>query len=428
MPAFAGISEIRDTEVESVLYKLINPVATTSGLGDGRLKIHILNSSDFNAFVSTGEDVYLYTGLINTIKKPDELRAVIAHEIGHMQGGHYHILQNRMEKEMAGMVAMQVLGVAMMVAGGGSGANLGAGLMLGSQSISNQNMLSFSRDEERLADDAALNTMKKLKISYQSLIDVLTSSRDSNLMSENRMNAYNIGHPLVEERIRNIKLWADKNKYQSQNLSEKDNLNYARIRAKLAGYLLNDYSVQFMYPDSDKSIEACYAKSIMLMRNKSYDKALESASYLIAEYPDDPYFHELLGDIHYQMGDFSESISEYEKSIAELPKSVSPAQIQQSLALALIAKGGDENVNKAREYAKKILIYDKNAIMAYWILAKIYENQNNYGVHYYYMAEYYNLAADKKRAKKFAQKALENLDKNSPEYLKSRDLINLKNK
>lgn len=76
MPAMAA-SQISDTETERVLGTLIAPLATAADIPDGRLKIHIINDDDFNAFVMGGEDVYIYTGLLKQIKTPDALQAVV---------------------------------------------------------------------------------------------------------------------------------------------------------------------------------------------------------------------------------------------------------------------------------------------------------------------------------------------------------------
>ena len=69
LPAGA-VSLINDTETESVITDLIAPLASAADIPDGRLRVHIVDDNDFNAFVMGGEDVYVYTGLLKQIKSP----------------------------------------------------------------------------------------------------------------------------------------------------------------------------------------------------------------------------------------------------------------------------------------------------------------------------------------------------------------------
>ena len=131
MCAFVSLSSqaaslINDTEIESVLTKLVNPLATAAKIPNGRLKIHIVNDEQFNAFVMGGEDVYVYTGLLQQIKTPTAFQAVIAHELGHTLGGHMVQMSQRLAAEMKRTMLIQALGVGLMVAGGNP--TLGAGV------------------------------------------------------------------------------------------------------------------------------------------------------------------------------------------------------------------------------------------------------------------------------------------------------------
>ena len=152
-------SLINDTETEKLLMELVEPLGKAAGIPDNRLKIHIVNSNDFNAFVMGGEDIYVYTGLLTQIKSPNALQAVVAHEMGHTLGGHMAQMASRMDAELKRAMLIQALGVGLMVAGGNP--SLGAGVLAGSGGIAQQSMLAFTRDEERIADAPADN--RKIK-------------------------------------------------------------------------------------------------------------------------------------------------------------------------------------------------------------------------------------------------------------------------
>ena len=138
-----GASLIDDTEIESVITELVEPIAVAANISPSRLKIYIVNDDEFNAFVMGGEDVYIYTGLLTRVRSPNALRAVVAHELGHTIGGHTAQMSARMEAEMKRAMVIQALGVGLMVAGGNP--SMGAGVVAGASGIARQSMLSFSR-------------------------------------------------------------------------------------------------------------------------------------------------------------------------------------------------------------------------------------------------------------------------------------------
>ena len=177
MPAHA-LSVVNDTEVEKLLHKLITPVAVAADIPENRLKIHIVNDDSFNAFVTGGEDVFVYTGLLTRIKNPNALQAVVAHELGHMVGGHIAQMSARMDAEMKRAMVIQALGIGLVVAGGNP--SLGAGVLAGAGGIAKQSMLSFSRDEERIADELAVDLMVRANINPDGLIIVFEQINSHN--------------------------------------------------------------------------------------------------------------------------------------------------------------------------------------------------------------------------------------------------------
>ena len=163
-----GATLINDTEIEKEITNIIIPVARAADISDERLKLYIVNDDSFNAFVRGGEDVFIYTGLLKQIKNPNALRAVVAHELGHTIGGHMVQMSERMHDEMVRTLIIQTLGIGLMVAGGNPSA--GAGVMAGATGIAQQSMLAFSRDEERMADDMAVDLMVKANQNPNGLI------------------------------------------------------------------------------------------------------------------------------------------------------------------------------------------------------------------------------------------------------------------
>jgi len=411
VPAHA-LSVINDTEVEKLLHKLITPVAATANIPENRLKIHIVNDDDFNAFVNGGEDIFVYTGLLTRIKNPNALQAVVAHELGHMVGGHVAQMSARMEAEMTRTILIQALGVGLMVAGGNP--SLGAGVMAGAGGVAQQSLLSFSRDEERMADELAVDLLVKANINPNGLIQVFEQMQDLIGAAESKINKNKTNHPLTGERIKNTREKISKVKH-SGKYKEYPGAEYELVRAKLIGYLYNEKQILNIYPYRDTSNAAIYARTIGNMRGGALDAARMGIETLIKRDSKNPYYYELLGDIEYQLGHYDASVDAYESAL-KLDKNA--PQIQTALALVLSERQKPNDIERGIEMCKTSLLSEKSPL-TYWVLAKLYKD----GRSYWAMAEFYNMNGDKKKAKKFAKLAQKNLGSDEPEYIKAGDIL-----
>lgn len=409
---------INDTETERVLNNLVAPLAVAADIPSGRLKIHIVNDDDFNAFVRGGEDVYIYTGLLKQIKTPDALQSVIAHELGHTIGGHMAQLSARMDAEMTRTMLIQALGVGLMVAGGNP--SLGAGVLAGSSGVATQSMLAFSRDEERIADNLGIDLMIDAKLNPNGFITVFEQMDELTGAVEGRINPNRINHPLTRERLKNAREYIAQHApdYRASDTTTRDS-EYEMVRAKLIGYLDTNKRVLEKYPYSDKSDAAIYARAIANMRGGNLDGARMGTQTLISRHPNNGYFYELLGDIEYQFGHYDDSIVAYEKSLSLLD---SAPQIETALALVLTERKKPDDNARAIKLAKRAILTEPTPL-AYWVLARAYGEQD-VGRNAWAMAEYYAIGGDEKNMKKYAKIAQQNLKKNDPEYIKATDLLN----
>ena len=411
-----GATIINDTEIEKQITEIIKPIAVAAKIPENRLKVHIVSDNDFNAFVRGGEDVFIYTGLLKQIKNPNALRAVVAHELGHTIGGHMVQMSARIHDEMVRTMIIQALGVGLMVAGGNPTA--GMGVMAGASGIAQQSMLSFSRDEERMADDMAVDLMVKANQNPNGLITVFEQMRELHGAIESRVNPNRVNHPLTNERINNAKTKISKLKKLPATDATKtatENTNYEMVRAKLIGYLETDKNVITKYPYSNKNDAAIYARAIANMRGGDLKTAKTGTQTLIKRHPNNPYFYELLGDIEFQLGAYDDSVIAYEKSLS---LSKNAPQIETALALVLSERNKPNDNERARELCKRVIL-NEPAPLAYWILARVTTG----GESDWAMAEFYNMNGDKKNAKKYAKLAQKKSKKDSPEYIKSGDIL-----
>ena len=407
---------INDTEIESGIAKIVAPVAKVANIPTERLKIYIVRDDNFNAFVRGGEDIFVYTGLLKQIKSPNALRAVLAHELGHTIGGHMVQISERMQNEMMRTLIIQALGVGLMVAGGNPSA--GAGVMAGAAGIGQQSMLSFTRDEERMADDMAVELMVQANQDPNGLIEVFDQMRDLHGAFEDRINPNRINHPLTNERLNNTKTKIKNLKSVPKKSADeiaKENQDYEILRAKLIGYLDSDKTVLTHYPYKDKSDSAIYARAIANMQAGNLDTAKTGTQTLLKRHPKSPYFYELLGDIEYQYGHYDDSVDAYEQS---LKLSDNAPQIETALALVLSERNKPGDNEHAGELCRRVILTEPSPL-AYWILARV----SNGATSDWAMAEFYKMNGDNKNAKKYAKSAQKKAKKDSPEYIKSGDIL-----
>ncbi len=407
-------SLINDTEVESLLHQLIAPLATAADIPENRMKIHIVRDDDFNAFVMGGDDVYVYTGLLTQIKTPAAFQAVIAHELGHTIGGHMAQMSDRQSAEMRRAMMIQALGVGLMVAGGNP--SLGAGVMAGSGGVATQSMLAFSRDEERIADNMALDLLYRAELDPSGLVDVFTQMNEMTGAMESRINPNRINHPLTTERLNNVKSEIARrgNKIRPTKTTDA----YELMRAKLIGYLDTPARVGALYPNSDMSDAALYARAISRMGAGNLDAARVGTRTLISRHPENPYFYELLGDIEYQSGHFDDGVDAYKMA---LKYAKNAPQIQTALALVYTERKKPGDIDAAITLCKSAILASPTP-MAYWVLARAYGDDDGRGD--WARAEYYNMIGRDGDAKKFARRARGKLPASAPEYIKSGDILN----
>lgn len=414
-------SLINDTEIESVVQEIITPVVKAADISPSRMKIFIVNNDDFNAFVMSGEDIYIYTGLLTRITSPNALRAVVAHELGHMIGGHMAQMSAAMEAEMKRTMLIQALGIGLMVAGGNP--SLGAGVMAGATSVARQSILSFSRDEERIADDMGLNLMVRAGMNPNGFLDVFKQMSDMTSHIESKVNPNSINHPLTAERLKNVRdrLASTEIKNKKFNDDSTDIIKkYAMVRAKLIGYLDNLGRVKTLYPYSDKSDAAIYARAIANMRGGNLDSALVGTKTLISRLPNNPYLYELLGDIEYSYGHYDDSVDAYEHALKLRPQA---PQIETALAIVLAERNKNDDKARAIELCKRVILVDETPL-AYWTLARAYGADD--GRADWAMAEYYRMQKSSEKSREYAKRAKTRLQKNSPEYIKSDDILKQK--
>jgi len=427
-----GIPLIRDTEIENLLNDYARPIFRAAGLGTGRVSMRIVRSDVFNAFVVDGRNVYIHTGALSQADTPNQVIGVIAHEAGHIAGGHMAALRARIAKDQTRALLMQALGIGMMIAGGVAGGDAsrelgsaGQGVLVGGTEVVMRSMLAERRSQESAADQAGLKYLEATNQSGRGMLETFERFAQQEYLSDAHKDAFVRSHPVATDRLARLRDLVR----ASSSYNEKDapqlQLRHDLMRAKLAGYLERPSAVTNRYPMSDTSLPARYARAIARFfqgGQGSVQAAIAEVDLLIRERPDYPYFHELKGDLLMRSGQTQAAIAPLRQALRMVPES---SLIRVQLASALQGSGSDNTIVESVDLLRKSLIDDQNS-QAYRLLANAYGKQGKVPQADASVAQAYFLEGDLKQAQIFAKRAQKGLTPGTPEWIKADDIIKFK--
>jgi len=408
---------IRDAEIENTIHEFATPLLRAADLDETAFKIHLINDPTLNAFVTNGMNMFIHTGLLMNADGPDQIIGVMAHEMGHITGGHIALRSQQIEKTRQNLWLSYVMGAAAALASGNAQAY--SGVSLGVQTAMMENLMSFSRSEESQADQAGVEYMDKIGISSQGLLDFMKKLEGQELLVTDRQDPYLRSHPLTRDRIAFMENHVKTAGIKGKGVSPQWNTAYKRMRAKLYGFLENPGRTLKRYPEDDTDNAARYGRAIALYRFGSTKDALKLLDSLLKDAPKDPYYLELKGQILFESGDPDASIAPYRKSVKYAPDA---APIYLGLGRALIARGNDKDLAEAEKVMSAALRIEEGN-PSYWKQLAIAQGRaGKIADAAYAMAEYTYRTGQYAKAKFHAGKAIKELPKGSPKRLRAQDI------
>ncbi len=151
------LSFIRDAEIESTIRAYATPIFNVAGIDPTAVRVYLVNDRTLNAFVAGGLNLFINTGLLMRAEDAAQVIGVIAHESGHLSGGHLARQQDIMRGALAETILAMVLGGAAAAAGGNAGAAVPA--IAGALTIGERSILRYSREMESAADQAGVTAL-----------------------------------------------------------------------------------------------------------------------------------------------------------------------------------------------------------------------------------------------------------------------------
>lgn len=420
---------IRDAEIEGLLRLYSIPIFKAAGLNPSAVRVYIIKNDKINAFVAEGQRLFVHTGLLMRTRTPNELIGVLAHETGHIAGGHLARMGIELNKASVQSIIGTLVGMAAVVGGAAAGqtgaSQAGQGIVMGSQGFAQRGILAYQRDMEASADNAALKFLKATGQSPKGMLTLFQLLANESLAATADADPYLLSHPMPLERIRNLELAAKASPFFDTLDSPQLMLRHQLMQAKLAGFLNSAQSVFQRYPTSDNSLPARYARSISMFRSGDNKNAIPIMDSLIKDLPQDPYFWELKGQALLEGGTPGKAIAPLQQANRLLPKS---GLIQILYAQALLAT---ENKANARQALNLLILAKKteaDSVQIPKFSAMAYAQLGDVPRAELATAEAAMAQGDNVLAAEKAKFALTQFKHGTPEWLRANDILNFANK
>lgn len=415
-PALA-VSVARDTEIEEFLWDETRPILHAAGIDPNAVHIYLVSDDVFNAFVAGGQNIFVTTGLIDQLDTPNQLLGVLAHETGHIAGGHLARSSDDMMSEATPFLITMLAGLAAMLAGEGQA---GMGIIMGAQHAMQRAVLGYSRVQESSADQAAITYLDTIKKSGRGMIETFEKMAQQELLTDRMQDPYARSHPMSRDRMSSLESRVEASPNKDNVDSPADIEKYKLIQAKIRGFMNQPQTTLRQYPGNDTSDAAHYARAVAYYRTPDFAQANREIDTLLSRHPNNPYYWELKGQIVAEQRDFAGAARAFEKSVKLKPDA---ALLQVNLGATLVALDDMKQMARARDVLTESLRRDNGNAFAWLQLSFAHAALGDEGMAALSMAEQRFYTGRYPDAIRFAMRAREMLPAGSREAGRADDIV-----
>lgn len=417
LPAAAQrISLIRDAETESTIREYATPIFQAAGLAADNVRIYVVRDGQINAFVAGGQNLFVNTGLILRSESASQVIGVIAHETGHITGGHLSRLQDELKGATAIQILSMVLGAAAAVGGRG---DAGMAILGTGATVATSNILSFSRAQESAADQAGLSFLERSGYSAKGMLEFFEILSGQELLSQARQSPYVRTHPLTRERVDTVRASLKGARNADAEVPAEFDRMHKRMKAKLFAFIEQPSRTFQTYKESDTSESGRYARAVAFYRIPDMAQALPLIDGLIAEFPNDPYYRETKGQMLFENGRVQDAATAYAEAVRLLPAS---PLIRVGYAQAQLELDRPEQTRDALAHLKAAVQTDRDHGLAWRLLAIAHGREGRVGEAALALAEQAMVEGRKLDATQQANRAQRLLPEGSPGWLRAQDI------
>jgi predicted Zn-dependent protease/protein-disulfide isomerase len=402
-PSVRAQSLLRDAETERFLYDISRPIFEAAGLNPASVQFYLVGDSSINAFVAGGQNIFVHSGLILNAEHVDQLLGVIAHETGHISGGHLSRINEGAKDAMGIQLLSMLLGATALAAGAG---DAGIAIITGGQQAAMGKFFAFTRVQEASADQAGATFLEKSGISGRGFIEFFEKLRAEEYRYAVEQNEYVRTHPLTGDRIERLTQRVEASPYFNRPPDPAMQARFLRIKAKLAGYVFEPTRTFALYPETDTSTSAHYARAYAWHKQAFPDKAREEIEAALKQIPDDPYFLEVKGQILLESGRVQEAIPPLRRAVELAPNEPLIATL---LGHALISAEDKATDKEAMTLLRKAVEKDHDNPFAWYQLGIAYARSGDEPRAALASAERFSLSGQPAPAAANARRAIQGL-------------------
>jgi predicted Zn-dependent protease len=419
---------LRDTETEQLLRDYTRPILRVAGLEKQNINVVIINDSQFNAFVADGRRIFVNYGAILQSETPNQLIGVLAHETGHLAGGHLAKMHEELARAQTGMIIAMLLGAGAIVAGARGGGNSGLGdagaaAVAAPQAIIQRSLLSYQRQQEEQADRAGVKFLTLSGQSPKGMYETFKRFTDESLFAAHGSDPYLQSHPMPAERVAALEGIARQSPYWDKKDPPELQMRHDMVRAKISAFMERPETVYHRYPLSNTSLPARYARAISTYLHGDPHSALTQIEALIQTQPNNPYFHELLGQALLEGGHPTEAIVPLRKAVQ---LSGNAPLIEMLLGQALVGTENKAYTDEAIAILRAAVARESEAPLGFTQLAMAYGRKGDYAEADLASAEAAYLRGDNKTARELASRAKTRFAIGTPGWVKADDIVSAK--
>jgi predicted Zn-dependent protease len=424
-----GPPVLRDAETEQLLREYTRPILRAAGLEKQNIQMVIINQGVFNAFVADGRRIFVNYGAILQSETPNQIIGVMAHETGHLAGGHLAKMREQMAQAQTQMIIAMLLGAGAMVAGaqGGGGnsglANAGAAMFSAPGEIIRRNLLSYVRQQEENADKAGVKFLNATGQSSRGMYETFKRFTEESLFAARGADPYVQSHPMPAQRVAALEELARSSPYWEKKDDPALQLRHDMVRAKISAFMERQETVYRRYPMSNNSLPARYAHAIATYRHGDLRSALAQIDALLQQQPNNPYFYEVRGQALLEGGKPQEAIAPLRKAVQ---LSNNSPLIEMMLGQALVATGNNAYTDEAISILRAATAREPEALIGYTQLAMAYGRKGDYAQADLASAQAAYLRGDSKTARDLASRAKTRFAIGTPGWVKADDIVSAK--
>jgi predicted Zn-dependent protease len=402
-PAYA-LSLIRDAETEELLRSYATPIFAAAGLNPRSVNIYLVRDNQINAFVAGGQNVFFTTELLLEFSTPGEIKGVIAHEVGHISGGHLARVQDALSGSGALAIASMVLGMGVAAMGQ---PDAGMGIMTGGMHVAERNFLAYSRSQESSADQAGATFLEAIGESPAGLLEVMHRFSGQESLNAPNQDPFARSHPMSSDRMSALQERLDSSPFRDRPDPPELIEAHLRMQGKLYGFIKPHAQTLRKFPMKDTSVQARYARAIANYRRGDTEQALQEVDLLIADAPENPYYFELKGQILFENGRAKEAIAPHARAVALKPDI---PLLRVNLAQAMLSTEDPAYQKPALESLE---------------LAMRQDPEITFGWHQLAIAERYFRSDERRDAYIHSQRAMKMLPQGSPGNFRAQDIFDM---